>query len=92
VRSQETASLTESIRAIFWRHKRRYGARRIAEELADAGIVCSPKRVAKVLKTQGLHAIQPRSFVPKTTASRHTLGYSPNLLLDAEDPNQGGRL
>ena len=87
-REQEIASLTESIRAIFWRHKRRYGARRIAAELADSGIVCSPKRVAKVLKTQGLRALQPRSFVPKTTASRHTLGFSPNLLLEAEEPRK----
>jgi transposase InsO family protein len=86
VRERQTEALTESIRAIFWRHKRRYGARRIAAELADDGIVCSPKRIAKVLKIQGLRAIQPRSFVPKTTASRHTLGYSPNLLLDAKDP------
>jgi len=84
-REQETESLTETIRAIFWRHKRRYGARRIVKELADSGIVCSPRRVAKVLKSQGLRAIQPRSFVPKTTASRHTLGFSPNLLLEAED-------
>jgi putative transposase len=83
---KETESLTETIRAIFWRHRRRYGARRIAKELADGGLACSPRRVAKVLKNQGLRAIQPKSFVPKTTASRHRLGYSPNLLLDASDP------
>jgi transposase InsO family protein len=87
-RERETESLTETIRAIFWRHRRRYGARRIAKELADFGIVCCPRRVAKVLKKQGLRAIQPRSFVPKTTASRHTLGFSPNLLLEAEDPTR----
>jgi len=87
-RERETESLTETIRAIFWRHKRRYGARRIVKELADSDIVCSPRRVAKVLKSQGLRAIQPRSFVPKTTASRHTLGFSPNLLLEAEDPRR----
>jgi putative transposase len=85
-REREIESLAETIRAIFWRHRRRYGARRIAKELADSGIVCSPRRVAKVLKKLGLRAIQPRSFVPKTTASRHTLGFSPNLLLDANDP------
>jgi putative transposase len=87
-RERETESLTETIRAIFWRHRRRYGARRIAKELADSGIVCCPRKVAKVLKKQGLRAIQPRSFVPKTTASRHTLGFSPNLLLEAEDPTR----
>ena len=88
LRDRETASLTEPIRGIFWRHRRRYGARRIAKELADRGRVCSPQRVAKVLKTQGLRAIQPKSFVPKTTDSRHGLGYSPNLLLDAPDPTR----
>ena len=87
-RERETESLTEAIRAIFWRHHRRYGARRIAKELADSGIVCCPRKVAKVLKKQGLRAIQPRSFVPKTTASRHTLGFSPNLLVEAEDPTR----
>jgi putative transposase len=87
-REREIESLAKTIRAIFWRHRRRYGARRIAKELADSGIVCSPRRVAKILKKLGLRAIQPRSFVPKTTASRHTLGFSPNLLLDANDPTR----
>jgi transposase InsO family protein len=44
--------------------------------------------VAKVLKNQGLRAIRPRSFVPRTTQGRHTLGYSPNLLLDRDDPTR----
>ncbi len=35
----------------------------------------------------GLVAIQPRSFKPRTTDSRHTLGYSPNLLIDAPPPD-----
>jgi putative transposase len=85
-RDDETAELTLTIRAIFWQHRRRYGARRIAAELADRGIACSPRRVGKVLKSQGLRAIQPRSYVPKTTDSRHHLGYSPNLILDTPDP------
>ena len=29
-----------------------------------------------------LVAIQPKSFKPRTTESKHTLGYSPNLLLE----------
>ena len=85
-RDDETTELTLTIRAIFWQHRRRYGARRIAAELADRGIVCSPRRVGKVLQSQGLRAIQPRSFVPKTTNSRHHLGYSPNLIFEAPDP------
>ena len=86
-RAQQETALTPLVRAVFWKHRRRYGARRIAEELADLGEVCSPRRVGKILKNQGLRAIQPKSFVPKTTESRHHLGYSPNLLLDTPDPS-----
>jgi transposase InsO family protein len=39
------------------------------------------------MRQMGLVAIQPRSFKPRTTNSRHTLGYSPNLLIDAPPPN-----
>jgi len=85
-RDQREAVLTPLIRAVFWKHHRRYGARRIAEELADMGELCSPRGVAKILRTQGLRAIQPKSFVPKTTDSQHHLGYSPNLILDTPEP------
>lgn len=64
---------------IFWQHKRRYGARRIAVELAARGEPCGVDRVAKLLKMQGLQAIQPQSYKPRTTYSQHTLGYNPNL-------------
>ncbi|TAF81215.1 MAG: hypothetical protein EAZ50_06945 [Runella slithyformis] len=40
------------------------------------------------MKIQGLKAIQPKSFVPKTTNSNHNLGRSPNLLLDRNPPTQ----
>ena len=82
-RRQRDEELMPLVRALFWKHRRRYGARRIADDLADLGETCSPRRVAKLLKTQGLRAIQPKSFVPKTTNSRHGLGHSPNLLLEA---------
>ena len=38
------------------------------------------------MKTLGLRAIQPKSFKPKTTDSRHRRGYCPNLLLKAPEP------
>lgn len=79
-RAQRDRKLVPLIHEIFWKHKRRYGARRIAVELAALGHKCGVERVAKLLKTAGLRAIQPKSFHPKTTDSRHTLGYSPNLL------------
>ena len=44
------------------------------------------------MKTLGLRAIQPKSFVPKTTASRHRLGFSPNLLLEEDSPTNKDRV
>jgi putative transposase len=85
-REQEDARLRPLVRQIFWEHKRRYGARRIAAELAARGAACGPGRVARLLKGLGLQAIQPKSFRPRTTQSRHALGYSPNLLLGAPPP------
>ena len=59
-RAKRDAELAPVVRAMFWKHRRRYGARRIASELADRGETCGPRRVAKLLKNQGLHAIQPQ--------------------------------
>jgi len=87
-RTARDEELSPLVRAVFWQHRRRYGARRIASELADKGQRTSPRRVAKLLKTQGLRAIQPKSFVPRTTDSRHRLGYSPNLLLETPEPTR----
>jgi putative transposase len=78
--------LISRISAVFWRHRRRYGARRIAVELACEGIACGVARVARLLKTQGFRAIQPRSYHPRTTESRHRLGYNQNLLADRGAP------
>ncbi len=87
-RERRDRELMPLVRDIFWRHKRRYGARRIAVELAAQGHACGVDRVAKLLKIQRLRAIQPKSFKPKTTDSRHTLGYSPNLLINRAPPTR----
>ena len=84
-REDNDLELVPLVRAIFHRHRRRYGTRRIVEELRDMNRVCGRRRVAKLLKIQGLKAIQPKSFKPRTTESRHRLGYSPNLLLELDE-------
>jgi transposase InsO family protein len=78
--------LVPEIGHIFWRHRRRYGARRIAVELSRRGIACGVARVARLLKNQGFRAIQPKSYQPRTTDSRHRLGYNENLLKDRKAP------
>jgi len=47
---------------------------------------CGRERVSKLLRIAGLSALQPKSFKPRTTESRHTLGYNENLLLDQPEP------
>jgi len=85
-RAREDADLKPLIREIFWEHKRRYGARRIARELSSRNKCCDVGRVARLLREMGLKAIQPKSYRPRTTDSRHRLGYSPNLLLESSPP------
>lgn len=92
LREESDAQLLPLITSIFWRHRRRYGSRRIMEELKSMDIQCGRERVAKLMKSAGLKAIQPKSFKPRTTESRHQLGYSPNLLLDLVGPFAPHRL
>jgi putative transposase len=77
---------TQQIKDLFGVHRRRYGTRRLVDAMNDRGVKVSRDFVRKVLIENGLKPIQPRSFVPRTTDSRHTLGYSPNLLLDRPRP------
>ena len=72
----------------FQEHRRRYGSRRIVAALQAEGQSVTRYKVGKVLTKYGLKAIQPRSFVPKTTDSRHSFRISPNLLLDRSQPHK----
>ena len=84
--------LLHEVRTIFDYHKKRYGSRRIMEELRDNGHIIGKYRVRSLMKEQDLVAIQPKSFVPKTTQSHPHLRRCPNLLLDEDNiptgPNQ----
>ena len=66
---------------------RRYGTRRIADGIGRPGRSVQPPPGGKTHENPGfVQAFQPKSFVPKTTDSRHRLGYSPNLILDKPEP------
>lgn len=74
--------LRSLVQQVFSDHRRRYGARRISRDLTAGGYRCSRVKTRKIMAQMDLMAIQPRSFKPRTTRSRHGLGYSPNLLLN----------
>jgi putative transposase len=46
---------------------------------ADQGIACAPSRVRRIMAERGLKAIQPETFVPRTSGGRAAKP-SPNLL------------
>lgn len=84
------AKLGDLIEIIFRHHRRRYGYRRLAQELSDRGMTCAPARVRRLMAQRGLRALQPKNFVPKTSDGRADKP-SPNLLCDLplpELPNQ----
>lgn len=91
-REKSDRDLRPTISQIFWENRKRYGVRRIVKALAAKNISCSERRVARLMAEMDLKAIQPRSFRPRTTESRHALGYSKNLLPDIGEPLTMDRL
>jgi putative transposase len=81
----------DMIQAIFKRHRRRYGYRRIWEEFDDQNIVCSADRIRRIMRERGLRAIQPKTYVPRTSDGRADKP-SPNLLLDQPLPEKPDRV
>ena len=85
---QKTArhkELDERVRTCFYFHRRRYGTRRIAVELATGRAA-----VRAAMRRESLQAIAPRRFKPKTTDSNHDSRISPNLLKESANAPGGG--
>jgi putative transposase len=86
---QKKKAVEQEVIGVFEQHRRRYGVRRIAAELrATAMVKAGIHTIRKVMHKHGLRAIQPRSFVPKTTDSSHSYAISPNLLLERSAPQK----
>ena len=75
---------TAAVKECFEDNRRRYGSRRIA-----ASLKIGRSTVQKVMRQEGLRAIQPRIFTPKTTDSKHGLPVCANLLQDAANAPRG---
>jgi putative transposase len=91
IKNSEKALETEVI-TIFKENKRRYGSRRIVKSMRYRGLAIGHYKARKLLSRNGLRAIQPRSFVPKTTNSRHSYRVSPNLLKERPAPTTAGEV
>ena len=83
------AALEADLKEVFHRHKSRYGSRRLTHEVNAMGHDVGRHQVRTMMKSLNLRAIQPKSFVPKTTQADSSRRRSPNLLLDLELSPQG---
>ncbi len=79
-RPAPTDALTPEVSKAFWRHARRYGSRRLTAELQAEKHAIGRRRIRRIMRTEKLRAIQPKSYVPRTTNSKHGGRMSPNLL------------
>jgi len=85
VLSEEKERIKTEVKRVFDNHKKRYGWRRIQAELAAENIEVGRHQIRNRMKEQNLVAIQPKSFVPKTTQSHPHLRRSNNLLLESDN-------
>lgn len=89
-RQREDERLRVHVRATFKRSRRTYGAPRIHDELKEAGETVSKKRVARLMREEGIVARKKRRFVA-TTQSNHALETPPNVIardFRAAGPNE----
>jgi transposase InsO family protein len=87
---QRDRELAVRIAAIHYEHKKRYGSPQIHGQMKKQGEAVSKKRVARIMREQGLSAKPPKRF-RRTTDSSHNLPVAKNLLgrnFEAEEPDK----
>jgi putative transposase len=77
---QADAALSARVQQAFLTGRGVYGSPRIHAALRTAGMHCSRKRVARLMRERGLQAGCPRRRKPRTTDSQHAQLVAPNLL------------
>jgi transposase InsO family protein len=89
-RTRADRVLAVHVRATFQASRRRYGSPRLHRELRITGHLVGRKRVARLMRQEGLCARPRRRFV-STTQSRHDEPIAPNLVarqFETTAPNQ----
>lgn len=79
-RKVEDRRLLGEIRVSYERSDRVYGSPRVNKDLNDLGYWCSTKRIARIMRQNGLIAVQLRRF-KHTTQSAHDYPVQANVLL-----------
>lgn len=74
------ASLRDDLRTIHGGSRGTYGRPRMVHALRACAHQVGPKRVARLMREEGLQGVSKRGFKPKTTDSNHANPVAPNLL------------
>jgi putative transposase len=78
-RARVNRALAQRIKAAHEGSRKIYGRRRIHAQLRRDGVVCSPNRVGRLMRQEGLQGLRRRAF-RTTTNSRHSFPVAKNLL------------
>ena len=74
--------LARRIQASYEASRKTYGSPRVVKDLRKKGVRCSRKRIARIMRQNGLQGVQKARYKPRTTDSRHDLPISPNRLAE----------
>lgn len=90
-RSARDAELLPKIKRAFSRSKKRYGSKRVHQDLIAQNENVSERRVARIMSENNISPRLRKPKKPRTTHSNHSLKPSPNLLeqkFDCDIPNR----
>jgi putative transposase len=88
---QEDTHLLTQIKVVYQAGRGLYGSPRIHAALRQQGVMCSRKRVARLMRQASIHSRRRPKRRIHTTDSRHNRPVAPNLLkrdFSAEAPNE----
>jgi putative transposase len=90
-RARIDAEILVTVRTSFLLSDRTYGARRMLDDVHDAGHICGRQRVGRLMRQEGLRARPRRRARPTDTGDRPVHMLAPNVLdrqFTATAPNQ----
>lgn len=80
--------LAEVVSDAFAQSRKTYGTPRLRHELRDRGHRCGRRRIARLMRLQGLCALRKGRFIPRTTDSAHGRKVAPQRLLEMSPPTK----
>jgi putative transposase len=90
-REQNNQAIIDQIRRIHKLSRRTYGSPRVHAQLRKQGYTCNQKRVARLMRQNGLQGQRKYHRKMVTTNSKHNFPVAPNILnreFQADRPNQ----